>query len=332
MVDIFRELFLKHNKVCKMVWGQIPYKKEFIRTFLSDKSFSKSPFLYWDHPVPKLIAGCWNFFKMNDMKPQKDFRLVSYLYPPGKLDCYSVGFLQPYLMHTELNCKNLNMIDADWRIHEAHWQLLEEFFKGKFTTEEEIEKDLPNLRLGWIARFDGKPMEASTDVNLNTVCFKSHHSVCKKFISAFQARYRSIKTINLQLSFLHSGDYTTKKDTIPVIYLSNAIDTIYTSQKQFDLFLDSVKKGLPDKGKAVFIYHSAGRDNFGIYELERRGEAYKVRTVCKDIYYTSPVHKIQRTFSTYFERIRNRDKVNKKISCQQLFLEKTGEKDIKEIN
>jgi hypothetical protein len=54
--------------------------------------------------------------------------------------------------------------------------------------------------------------------------------------------------------------------------------------------------------KVVFIHHSAGWPFFGIYEMTKKDSPPEIRTVCKDVYKTTPVAGDGVPYITHFER------------------------------
>lgn len=280
---LFSTMLDKSNTVCEMIWGRKKMDKNFVNTFIRKEVMGKKPFDTWGHPLPKLVAGCWNFFRMNDHKPDVDFQVVSKLYPNQKKSCFSVGFLQPYIMHSVMGCESISAIDIDWRIHDGHFQLLQMFKESKLADSKEISKSLADLKLGWIA-FEKKHFGKTIPVSISTVCNPAMTKLCNEHITKVQTNYREMKKFRMQLSSLHEADYSHEKNTLPVIYLSNAMDSIYTSKNEFFQFLDSVSSKLDINSKAILIYHVGGKSTFGIYELEKKDKSYTLNTVCKDVY------------------------------------------------
>ena len=249
------------------------------------------------------------------MHPNRDFALLSKLYPTEAKDCFTVGFMQAYLMHNTLGCKTLTMLDFDWKILEGHKQLLDIFHAKGFDTEEKIPTSLTSLKLGWIARFDNRPMEAETKTDLNSLCFAEHHKMCKSILLDFQKNMLSLDTIYLRLSALHDSNFKTPNNHTKIIYLSNAIDDIYTNRAQFDYMFAETAKAFAPGQKAVFVHHAAGRSLFGIYELKKLDTGTEITTICKDKYLTTPVAEVTSEYSTHFERVT----VNKKFpTCENL--------------
>lgn len=301
--------------VCEMVYGQKKYSKEVVTQFISQESFTKDPFKTWGHPLPKLIAGCWNFFKLNDVHPNRDFTLLAKLYPTEPKDCFTVGFMQAYLMHNTLGCKNLTMVDIDWKILEGHKQMLDLYHSKGFDSESKIPTSLSQLKLGWIARFDNRPMEAETKTDLNSLCFAEHHKMCTSILLDFQKNFLNLNAVYLRLSALHESNFKMNTNNTKIIYLSNAIDDIYTNKKQFDFMIDETANALSTNQKAVFVHHAAGRSLFGIYELKKTDMGHELNTVCKDKYLTTPVAEITAEYSTHFEKVT----ANKKFpTCENL--------------
>ncbi|MBK8398481.1 MAG: hypothetical protein IPL26_24960 [Leptospiraceae bacterium] len=313
--EIFQNRKELARTVCEMVYGQKKYSKDIVTQFISAESFTKEPFKTWGHPVPKLIAGCWNFFKLNDVHPNRDFALLAKLYPNEPKDCFTVGFMQAYLMHNTLGCKTLTMLDFDWKILEGHKQLLDIFHAKGFDSEEKIPNSLSLLKLGWIARFDNRPMEAETKTDLNSLCFFEHHKMCKEILLNFQKNMLSLDTVYLRLSALHDSNFKTPNNYTKIIYLSNAIDDIYTKRAQFDSMIAETAKLFVPGQKAVFVHHAAGRSLFGIYELKKVDTGTEITTICKDKYLTTPVEEVTSEYSTHFEKVT----INKKFpTCEAM--------------
>ncbi len=306
------------NEVCEMVYGKKSYDKKKVYSFIRETSFSKPPFQSWGHPLPKLISGCWNFFRLNDVKPNLDFELIKKIYPTEKKDCYSVGFLQIYLMHSILGCNTVTMIDIDWRILEAHSKLIQLYQKKKLDIEENLLAALKTLKVNWVARFDNKPMEKEIQANLDTFCYYLHHELCKTQLLKFQKDFLNLETIYLQLSSLHDFSYKQKSPNTKIIYLSNAIDDLYTSKDQFKKMIQSIYDNLVPKQKVIFIHHSAGWSFFGVYEMVKLESAPNLRTVCKDVYKTTPAAGIDSAvpYITHFERWDGIEKA--KVTCESL--------------
>jgi hypothetical protein len=209
------------------------YDKSTVYKLIREENFKKEPFNNWGHPIPKLIVGCWNFFRLNDVRPNLDFTLAKKYYPTEKKDCYTVGFLQAYLMHSILGCNSITMIDIDWRILEAHYHLTQLYQSKKMLSEPSLLEGLKTLTVNWVAKFNNQPMEKITKASLDTFCFYEHHKMCKENLLKFQEDFFKLDSIFLRLSALHNFSYKNKEPNTKVIYLSNAIDDLYTNKSQF---------------------------------------------------------------------------------------------------
>lgn len=318
--QLFHQLKWRSAFACQTMMQDSGHDPGLIGELLAADRIGRQPFTNWLHPVPRLISGCWNFFKMNDMNPHRDFLVVAQEFPKVSKECYSVGFLQPYLMHYILGCRRLTMIDLDWRILAAHQQMVGFFARRQFKKKANLDKVLSQLEIGWIARFDGKPVQPRAKVNLDTVCFQENHALCKEFLYGFQQDFDKLAAIQLQLSYLHTGKYFAKKNSMLVIYLSNAIDKIYTTPRQFRQFMQQVKHGLLLGQTALFIYHSAGRSRFGVYALKKQSKkTFRLKTVCKDDYLSTPVLNYEFNYDSYFEALSSTPK-KKIVNCSQRFI------------
>jgi hypothetical protein len=277
-------------------------QKEPLYAFMRPEVVAKPP---WNWFVNSLVAGCFNFFQMNDMRPDLDFHFVQRLYPEARKECFSVGFMQPYWMHDVLGCERLTMVDLDWRIHDGHQQLLQRFREGRLARGPGFDQALSEVRLGWSARFDGQPPLPETPASVDRLCLPSSNGACRGVLETFQEKAAAVKSVELQVSALHDATYAFLPGTLPVLFFSNALESIYTSRPQFDLLMEKVSRGLPRGGKAVLLYHAAGRQQFGVYELEAKGDgAYRLTTRCKDPYLSSPIKGLKVVpYTTWFEDV-----------------------------
>jgi len=259
----------------------------------------------WGPFVNQIVAGCFNFFQMNDVRPDLDFQFAQRLYPEARKECFSVGFMQPYWMHTVLGCERLSLVDLDWRIHDGHQQLLSRFREGRLAEGPGFDAALAEVKLGWTARFDGQPPLPETSASAERLCLSAAVPACRGVLQHFQAKAASVKSVELQVSALHDATYAFLPGVLPVMFFSNALESIYTTRPQFDVLVEKVSRGLPRGGKAVMVYHAAGRQQFGVYELEAKGDgAYRLTTRCKDDYLSSPIKGLKVIpYTTWFEEV-----------------------------
>lgn len=308
---IFQSMLARGDDYCAMLHRQRKFDRQVAGQFIYPEQLTAFWGMHTTSYLSKLIAGCWNFFIMNDIRPFLDFELARHLYPERSYDCYSVGFMQPYIMHNILGCESLQMLDIDWRIHAAHWQLLRLYGANALTTRTDALAAIARLEVGWIA-FNGTPQRRNR-VELATLC-RHNRELCLDHLVRFQVGVRQLKNVRLDLAALHDGEFRAAQDqandqapaNLKLIYLSNAIEEVYTTRAQFDLLLARVAGTLPENGRAVYIYHAAGTRALGFYEQERtnaRVAGYGVKTVCRDSYRRRDANNELETYSTYFEQI-----------------------------
>ncbi len=303
--DLFDGMFEPGDAYCTMLFGRRRWNKADGSKLIDPErydAFRKS------HPksyLTQLVAGCWNFFTMNDIRPFLDFELARVLYPNDSYDCYSVGFMQPYIMHNILGCRSLQMLDIDWRIHAAHWQMLALYRDARFQDRNMALQAIKELRLGWIA-FKQDGLRPRNPVSLASLC-RRHESLCHDHLVRFQAKIRSLSDVKLDLAALHDGDYSSRKPaSLKVVYLSNAVEEVYTSRDQFNLLLARVNAARQNGERALFIYHAAGTRALGFYEMRRDDSlaaGYELKTVCLDNYYRRNKEGERESYRTYFEKI-----------------------------
>jgi hypothetical protein len=264
--------------------------------------------------LPAMIAGCWNFFTMNDLRPDRGIKLVRKLMPKARFDCMSVGLMQSYLMDQHLGCQRLSMLDIDWRILEAHRQLLGLFArraldgalpprrkpsaKRKTTptaatattaATRQLEQQLQALKLSWIQYNPPKDVtklpapQRNAPGSLKLLCGRRMRRRCAHAIAAFQRRFDSSRSVTLQLAGLHQLRYVTKeRDRVAVIFLSNAMDPQYHSWRDFRELRRQLRTQMTPGQRAVIVHHVGGSHTFGLYQIERRAKRLRISTLCKD--------------------------------------------------
>ena len=300
---MLEKMNLDGNMYCQMLYRQKRYNaskaETFIRPAILDH-FKKKP---QNYPLHNLITGCWNFFRLNDIFPNEDFELVKFLFPTEKKECFSVGFMQPYFMHGHLGCSNLTMLDIDWRILYGHNQVMTLMKQNSMTTESEAEKTMRKIKAGWLARYDEKPMEMSIQADITKFCFPKYKKLCLAKLVDFQNQMKNLNHVELQLSYLHDANYSPKYNNSKlIIFLSNAIDDNYTTRKQFDELLQNIQNSLNVNQSAIFIHHSAGRRQFGLYDFKKLENSFQLTTICRDNFLTAPVVKEQKFYKTHFDK------------------------------
>lgn len=303
------------NETCEMIYSMKPYSKEKIKVYTNIELGSPITSKFYLHTFRRLIAGCWNFFQMNDISPDKDFEYVKNLYPNAKFDCYSVGFLQPYIMHSKLDCENLYLLDIDLRIIEGHSQLLKWFHENKMQTEQDILNNIKELNIGWIAQY--KTFNAKTSVNLQSLCPKNYE-MCLKELLNFQKKYNQLKKISLYASAIHEANLFPQDSKISIVYLSNAFEDYYTKKKEFDFLIKRLEEELKPNQKVVFIYHNGGRHLFGVYEVTKLETDLDISTICRDKYLFYPEEEERTYYNIHFDRLKNLKTSGKYCSPNQI--------------
>ncbi len=255
-----------------------------------------------------VIAGCWNFLHMNDRAPHRDFELVARLYAAPAHDCVSVGLMQPYLMHDRLGCRRLTALDFDWRIHDAHWQVIGLARQGVLGKEQQTE-GLAGLELAYIAHLRARPEHPGT---IESLCHVGMTERCAEALDHFQRSldpsFEGVRPqrFTLELAPLHEARFEPAPEVaerpLRVVYLSNALEPIYTRRSEARALLDHLAEALAEGEMAVLVHHAGGRRGFGLYELRREGEGRIVRVRCRDVYESTATDAEAETYDTWLDR------------------------------
>lgn len=304
--EIFTLMAEKGDEVCKMYYEQHSNPKGFdqakIKEYIKMNLKRNKKEKWYDNIMPALMAGCFNFFTMNDQKVWETFKVVADKFPEKK-DCYSVGFMQPYFMHNILNCKRLIMLDINWRILHVHAELLKnmQMVKEEYKSIEQFESIVFNLPVHWVAILFNRPLKKyiedtlgkNTDdpekkhkVDFTAFCEKKDLDVCKDTLYSFYKKFRkeNLNSVELQLSYLHEIDVQNNQTDTAIIFVSNALDKEYTSRKDFDFMIKSIFNSLTTEKKVIIVYQAGGMELFGIYQLRKDNSKNKVETLCRDNY------------------------------------------------
>ncbi|MCB1139862.1 MAG: hypothetical protein KDK23_13965, partial [Leptospiraceae bacterium] len=319
LASFYESMRIASDNYCQFVHRRKPFNKGTAEQLIAPEHLTK----FWGDrfwgSFHNLLSGCWNFYIMNDVRPFDDFKLIHGLFPDANKHCYSVGLMQPYIMHNTLKCEDLNFLDVDWRIHYAHFQLEQMFRDARFPDAKEAEKAIEDLHLGWIA-FSPTPVSPRHAVSPATLC-RLNQRECLEHLARYQSNRSTLKAITWNLSALHDARFEAHRG-MPVIYLSNAIEELYTSKQQFDQLLRRVSISIPVGSSALFAYHAAGTDEIGLYLLTRTPDEgvpgensaksaalapsapgnYSVQTICRDRYHRANTGRLLE-YTTYFEKI-----------------------------
>lgn len=231
-------------------------------------------------PLQDLITGCWNFYEMNDYRPDLDFRLARSFLQNQQADCYSVGLLQPYLMDHFIQCQRVTMLDIDWRILEAHHRILGSISKNETRT---LFEAMNQMKLFWFAYNPKTGKGVHTPAR--SFCREIQEKECLNWMKTIQPN-QDLDRYHLVLSPLSEAPFhSSLPDTVPVLFLSNAIEDMYTSKEEFDSLLKHLNQSLDAGERALLIHHVGGWKLFGVYELSAiKDNNFSIRTLCKDRY------------------------------------------------
>jgi hypothetical protein len=253
--SLFYKLNSDSNKICNMVLNRYPKEQTFLNSF-SPKLFDGS----YNNILVKLIAGCHNFYKMNDINLKKVISKINNTFQETDRSCYSVGFSQIYLLASNIGCKSISIIDIDWRILWAHYQVVESLYYKKYV-------DFGLLHINWSADFSGEVKEHEPKISINTFCYAIDKPYCIESFEKFPTLGN--KLLELQLGHLHEIKINRHKNhNLVFIYLSNALDPEYTTQKDFEELLNNLKFEMNYIQEVIILYHGGGNDQFALYKLK----------------------------------------------------------------
>lgn len=265
------------DQYCRMRTGMASRDEDALQAFAAGELLENPT-----APLSSLKAGCWNFFRMNDQRPSDDFALIRALLPDDRLDCAGVGLLQPLMMHNEMGCETLTMIDFDWRILDVHSELVSLYEANAFAGDVALDDVLSQISLGWFARTEDAPPIQPASVS--TLCNYRERPRCAAQIRRFQETWTDLHQMRLHLSALHDGTYIDTTAT-RVLFLSNATERFYTSDAQAEQLVNNLTRSLSGEQSAYLIHHTGGSREFGIYQLRNVDGQPAMSVVCRDVYH-----------------------------------------------
>lgn len=309
--SLFGNLRESSEEVCQMAHNKKLFIDKKVKSFINMNGVQVGPNGPIYNLLPRVIAGCWNYFQMNDVHPEREFQLIAQLYPDVQKECHSVGFMQPYIMHSILNCSRLNMLDIDWRIHYTHFSMID--LLQQLGNNFQIEKDLQSVPFDWVAFYP--KLHKDTKLTMKDIC-KTDPKTCTDALEHFKQNKQSLGSINLQLSPLYDVTLNPEKGAMSVIYTSNALDNVYTKMHELKKMLERIHSSLEKDGKALILYHNGGLSLFGIYEVSSKDNKPFIHTVCKDNYYVGGMPDDQRSFIN-LDKLSSNDK--RAPTCSSLY-------------
>lgn len=313
---LFHRLEEKGDVICEMMFQMRPYDEAVAKEFSKTLDFRKDPEEKWyNNVLPTMLAGCFNFFKMNDRGVHKSFALIEELYPEAK-DCYTVGFTQFYMMFQQMRCKRFAAIDIDWRILKAHYDFHRLVRADKQQTD--ALTLLQRLELGWVAHFDMRPPKREQVKNEVSLCMETEKVHCRSAFDHFVSQQQLPKT-ELVLGFIHDANLAPREGDVSVVFASNALDWEYTSREQFNKLLESARGSLGKREKIAIVYQAGDSEDIAVYELATNEEGVFTATVrCRDNLRWSDRYKKYlrgKPIYTWFDEIYQRDQLKQAPRC-----------------
>lgn len=221
-------------------------------------------------------VGCAGWYELTDRLPVKDFkRLSESAKLDGPIDCFSTGFLQPYIMIGALKCERLYITDISYRTQALHLDLIQKLFKKDYSFREFLaEQKFSFARSSRIT----KPLK-QMNLTPDDICPEQNLKSCEETFVGLRKKVLGLKEIHLLLSPFHDfASHTYRKNSEKVMYLSNAIDPQFTTAEQFDTFMKDLAIFTAEK-PVHLVYHMSGFTQFGIYAV---GADSATKAVCAD--------------------------------------------------
>lgn len=267
----------KANRFCRGTVSDAANKADFLKSTGTAEYAADWP----KHNYAAMLLGCRNWFTMSDIGIDDDFIRINAEYASKTkqaFDCYSVGFLQPYIMAASLNCARLNIVDSDFRIIKAHLDFMN-LIRSKPGAN--IRALIADLRFSFAAGGPQNNLATDAVLSIADLCGKNSETRCIHYLVNFLEKFSKIKEINLILAPLHEFRFLPDKlRAASVFYTSNALDPDFTTAKQFEQFRTESGKSAEDADRLI-IYHQSEERSFGIYKLNK---VQQISTVCADRY------------------------------------------------
>lgn len=313
---LFASLETNGDEICEMMFQVRPYDDRAAKEFSSTLDFRKDPEEKWyNNVLPTMLAGCFNFFKMNDRGVHKSFALIEELYPGAK-DCFTVGFTQYYMMYQQMRCKRLVVLDIDWRILKAHYDF-QTVVRASPPGSDALAL-LKTLELGWVAHFDTRPPKREAVRNEVSLCMETEKAHCLSAFDYYVAQ-REIPKTELLLGFIHDASLAPRSGDVSVIFASNALDWEYTSREQFSKLLVTAHRELRHGKKIAIVYQAGDSEDIAVYELAKDDDGHFTSTLrCRDNLRWSDRYKKYlrgKPIYTWFDEMYDRNQIQETPRC-----------------
>lgn len=257
-------------------WCEAPGKATGLKRDLTE---AEQKALKADDFALRTRLGCSAWYTLSDVSADRDFAYARNHFDAGlrtPAHCVSVGFMQPYLMGTQLNCSDLTVVDLSFRTLYLHSVLLPMLTAPQFSGIETVLRDF----------------QKTTGISITEICGSLGAGRCKIALMAFAEKYRGRLNVVLRLTPLSA--FRAAVGPMPtVVYMSNAPDPHFMSAAEFA----ELRKNLAGSSDKIFaIYHQAESSHFGLYELA----SGKIHTVCADAFVVAEAGRYSKDRCTYY--------------------------------
>jgi len=231
------------------------------------------------------MAGCNSWYELTDRGIEMTF-LKSQQFDLDKnpVHCLSVGFLQPWVMLSQLNCERLTFIDLNPNLIRLQMKLVNEIFAhvDDFDFQAFIKaSEFPFA----ISQKISKPVRNQT-LELADICGDLGVDRCKELMKSAAKKLLRLSKVEFVLGPLHTAVNsveTTGAKGQAILYASNALDEKFMTEVEFNALLKVSAEKFTEKRS--IIYHMASGKEFGIYEI---GNNAQLQILCSDPYTMIP--------------------------------------------
>lgn len=272
-LKVLQELSDKGDEFCETLSGATK-GVAFLKPPVPEKNKAKQNVLFMTK------AGCSAWYEMTDRRPSDDFRkLVSETELSGKTDCFSTGFMQPYIMITHVPCDRLYITDISYRTQLLHLKLIQRILESNISLRE-ISRE---FKFSYAKSAKLSETNKAMSLTPEDICPQENLSLCENIFAHVRGKLKKLKEIHLVYGPLHEfANYSYRKDSRKVFFLSNAIDPQFMPSSHFKTFLADMKI-FTETSPVHLIYHMSGNTAYGVYKVE---SGNKTSLVCADKFIT----------------------------------------------